>query len=90
MGPWTLLGSAARSYPTTRAKTGRTAHVFTAQGGTRRVSGVFAGVLEESSGKIPGKLLEKFSPEFSRNAMNSRIWGTGKGKPAGDIGSTLA
>ena len=32
--PWTLLGSAARSYPTTRAKTGRTAHVFTAQGGT--------------------------------------------------------
>ena len=31
-GPWTLLGSAARSYPTTSAKTGRTAHVFTAQG----------------------------------------------------------
>ena len=28
-----LLGSAARSSPTTRAKTGRTAHVFTAQGG---------------------------------------------------------
>ena len=25
------------------------------------VSGVCAGVLEESSGKIPGKLLEKFS-----------------------------
>ena len=33
-----LLGSAARRDPTTRAKTGRTAHVFTAQGGTRRVS----------------------------------------------------
>ena len=32
MGPWTLLGSAARSSPTTCAKTGRTAHVFTAQG----------------------------------------------------------
>ena len=31
-----LLGSAARSSPTTRAKTGRTAHVFTAQRGTRR------------------------------------------------------
>ena len=31
-----LLGSAARSSPATRAKTGRTAHVFTAQGGTRR------------------------------------------------------
>ena len=30
-GPWTLLGPAARSSPTTRAKTGRTAHVFTAQ-----------------------------------------------------------
>ena len=26
--PWTLLGSAARSSPTTRAKTGRTAHVL--------------------------------------------------------------
>ena len=52
------------------------------------VSGVFAGVLEESSGKISGKLLE-FFPE-SRNAMNSRISGTGKGKPAGNIGSTLA
>ena len=35
-GPWTLLGSAVHSSPTTRAKTGRTAHVFTAQGGTRR------------------------------------------------------
>ena len=35
-GPWTLLGSAARTSPTTRAKTGRTAHVFAAQGGTRR------------------------------------------------------
>ena len=33
-GPWTLLGSAARSSPTTRAKTGRTTHVFTAQGDT--------------------------------------------------------
>ena len=31
-GPWTLLGSAARSSPTTRAKPGRKAHVFTAQG----------------------------------------------------------
>ena len=30
--PWTLLGSAARSSPTSHAKTGRTAHVFTAQG----------------------------------------------------------
>ena len=38
-GPWTLLGSAACSSPTIRAKTGRTAHVFTAQGGTRRCQG---------------------------------------------------
>ena len=35
-GPWTLLGSATHSSPKTHAKTGRTAHVFTAQGGTRR------------------------------------------------------
>ena len=35
-GPWTLLGSAARSFPTTRTKTRRTAHVFTAQRGKRR------------------------------------------------------
>ena len=34
--PWRLLGSAARSSPATREKTGRTAHVFTAQGGTPR------------------------------------------------------
>ena len=34
---WSLLGSAARSSPTTRAKTGRTANVFTAQGGMRRL-----------------------------------------------------
>ena len=37
-GPWTLFGSAARSSPTPRAKRGCTAHVFTAQGGTRRKS----------------------------------------------------
>ena len=44
------------------------------------VSGVFAGVLEESSREIPGKLVENFSE--LRNALNSRISGTGKGKPA--------
>ena len=37
MGSWTLLGSAARSSPTSRAKTGCTTHVCTAQGGTRRL-----------------------------------------------------
>ena len=31
-GPWTFLGSAARSSPTTRAKTGRTAHVLQHRG----------------------------------------------------------
>ena len=37
-GPWTGgRGSAACCSPTTRAKTGRTAQVFTAQGGTRRL-----------------------------------------------------
>ena len=51
------------------------------------VSGVLAGVLEESPRKIPGKLLDNF-PE-SPNATNSRISGTGKGKPAGNLGSTL-
>ena len=48
------------------------------------VSGVFAGVLEESSGKIAGKLLEIFPGP--RNALNSRILGTAKGKPATNIG----
>ena len=38
MEPGHWLGSAARSSPTTRAKTGRTAQVFTAQGGTRRAN----------------------------------------------------
>ena len=52
------------------------------------VSGLFAGVLEEKSGNISGKLLEKTNPE-SRSALNSRISGTAKGKPAANIGSTL-
>ena len=51
------------------------------------VSGVCSGVLEENSGKVPGKLLEIF-PE-PQNATHSRISGTGKGKPAGNLGSTL-
>ena len=43
------------------------------------------------SGKTPGKSREncwKIFPE-SGNATNSRISGTGKGKPAGNLGSTL-
>ena len=52
------------------------------------VSGIRSGVLEENCGKVPGKLLGKIFPE-SRNATNSRISGTGKGKPAGNLGSTL-
>ena len=48
------------------------------------VSGVCSGVPEENSGKIAGKIY----PE-SQNAANSRILGTGKGKPAGKLGSTL-
>ena len=52
------------------------------------VSGVCLGVLQESSGKVPGKLLEKMFAEL-RNATNSRISGTGKGRPAGNLRSTL-
>ena len=51
------------------------------------VSGVCSGVLEESSGKSRKKR-RKNLPE-SRNATNSRILGTGKGEPAGNLGSTL-
>ena len=51
------------------------------------VSGVDTGVPEENSGKLPGKLMEMF-PE-APNATNSRISGTGKGKAAGNLGSTL-
>ena len=47
-------------------------------------SGVCAGVLEENGGKVPGKLPETF-PELP-NATNSRISGTRKGKPAGNLG----
>ena len=39
-----------------------------------------SGVLEENSGKVPAKLLEKIpNREY---AINSGILGTGKGKPA--------
>ena len=51
------------------------------------VSGVCAGVLEENCGKVPGKLLENFSR--IAKATNSRISGTGKDKPAGNLGPTL-
>ena len=46
------------------------------------VSGVCTGVLEASSGKNPGKLLDNFP--VSRNALNSGISGTGKG-PCADL-----
>ena len=39
-----ILGSAAPSFPTIRAKTGRTAHVFAAQGVTYRFPGCFSGI----------------------------------------------
>ena len=51
------------------------------------VSGISSAVPEERSREIAGKLLEKF-PE-ARNALNSRISGTGKGKPAANLGSTV-
>ena len=54
------------------------------------VSGVCSGVPEENSGKVPGKLLEFFFFPGSRNAINSRISGTGKGKPDGNFGFDTA
>ena len=36
MGPWTFAWIGCPQLPTTHAKAGRTAHAFTAQGGTRR------------------------------------------------------
>ena len=51
------------------------------------VSGVCLGVLQENSRKVPGKLLVKFCR--IAKCTNSMISGTGKGKPAGNLGSTL-
>ena len=51
------------------------------------VSGVCSGVPEENSRKAPRKLLDNFSK--LRNATNSGFSGTGKGKPAANLGSTL-
>ena len=52
---------------------------------------LFPGSVRGFSRKTPGKSREnswKIFPE-ARNATSSRIWGTGKGKPAGNLGSTL-
>ena len=49
--------------------------------------GVYLGVPEENSRKALRKS-RKISP-ISRNATNSRISGTGKGKPAANLGSAL-
>ena len=52
---------------------------------------LFPGSVQEFCRKVPGKLRENCWKNFpeSRNATNSRISGTGKGKPAGNLGSTL-
>ena len=52
---------------------------------------LFLGSLREFWRKVPGKFREdcwKIFPE-SPNATNTRISGTGKGKPAGNLGSTM-
>ena len=52
---------------------------------------LFVGCVRGFPRRTPGKSREnswKIFPE-SRNAINSRISGTGKGKPAGNLGSTL-
>ena len=57
---------------------------------TREGCGCFQGLFggsKEHSGKVPGKLLEKLSE--SRNATNSGISGTKKGKPARNLGPAL-
>ena len=51
------------------------------------VSGVCLGVPEENSGKAPGNSWKCLAG--APNAVNSRISGTRKGKPAGNLGSTL-
>ena len=51
------------------------------------VSGVCSGVLEVNSWRSRENGWKK-NPE-SRNATSSRIWGTGRGKPAGNLRSTL-
>ena len=59
-------------------------------GNSRRLW-LFPGSVRGFPRKTPGKSREncwKIFPE-SRNATNSRILGTGKGKPAGNLGSTL-
>ena len=55
---------------------------------TREGCGCFRGLF---SRKTPGKFQENCWKNFpeSRNATNSRISGTGKGKPAGNLGPTL-
>ena len=58
---------------------------------TREGCGCFRGLFGGSQGKLresPGKLAEKKNPE-APNATNSGILGTGKRKPAGNLGSTL-
>ena len=50
-----------------------------------------SGSLREFWRKVPGKFREKCWKNVpdSPNATNTRISGTGKGKPAGNLGSTL-
>ena len=52
---------------------------------------LFPGSVRGFPRKPPGKSRENCWKIFpgSRNAINSRISGTGKGKPAGNLGSTL-
>ena len=52
------------------------------------VSGISSGVPSKNFGKIAGKImLEDFLE--SRTALSFKVSGTGKGKPAAKVGSTL-
>ena len=79
-----MLGSAARSSPTTRAKTGRTAHVFTAQGGhtprrphrNARFSRISRQSPQQSLGRSPGTTPQHSDfPRQSSQQSPQQFWG---------------
>ena len=55
MGPWTFAWLCSPQLPSTRAKTGRTAHVFAAQGGTRRIFGLDAQIADRNRSALEVK-----------------------------------
>ena len=90
---WVLYLSAQASTPNMTGQRFHTMEVIPglSQIFSREGCGCFRGLFGGSRGKLresPGKIAGKIFPE-PRNATNSMISGTGKGKPAGNLGSTL-